>query len=226
MNTNLVIVPTRSRPEVATRFIDTFFKNSTISDIVLGIDDDEIDLYPRIDGVIYDINPNMTLVKKLNNICNKYVNEYKTICFIGDDNLIKTKAWDSILYDPLKNNNYGLSYGNDCFQGENLPTFFMITSNIIKAQGFLIPDILIHMYMDNFLKDTFSKLNAIFYNNDVIVEHMHACVNKSEWDDTYKISNNKEVIDHDYSAYTDFLKKDFNLNIEKINKYLREVLIK
>ena len=147
MNTNLVIVPTRSRPDNAERFARHFFENSSISDLVFGIDNDQINMYPKINGAMYEVNPNMKLVPKLNLIANKYVDQYKTITFLGDDHVLKTKNWDASLYTPIQQIGYGFSFANDLFQTPTLPTSIMESTNIIKALGFMAPESLYHMYM-------------------------------------------------------------------------------
>ena len=55
MNTNLVIVPSRSRPDSIDRAVKFLKETSIISDICVAIDDDQADLYPRLDGVIYEV---------------------------------------------------------------------------------------------------------------------------------------------------------------------------
>ena len=72
MNTNLVILPTRSRPESAERCINALKEHSVISDFCIAIDDDQADLYPRLDGVIYEVNPRLRMNGTLNLVANKY----------------------------------------------------------------------------------------------------------------------------------------------------------
>ena len=49
MNTNLVIVPSRSRPDSIDRAVKFLKETSIISDICVAIVDDQADLYPRLD---------------------------------------------------------------------------------------------------------------------------------------------------------------------------------
>ena len=55
MNDMLVIVPSRGRPKNQERFLEYFFKNSTISDICFVLDTDDESNYPRFNKVIYEI---------------------------------------------------------------------------------------------------------------------------------------------------------------------------
>ena len=42
MNSVLLIVPTRGRPDKSIEFYEEFKKNSTITDLVFGLDDDHV----------------------------------------------------------------------------------------------------------------------------------------------------------------------------------------
>ena len=83
MNTNLVIIPSRSRPESIDRAVKALKENSIISDICVAIDDDQADLYPRLDDVIYEVNPRLRMNGTLNLVANKYADKYETIFFMG-----------------------------------------------------------------------------------------------------------------------------------------------
>ena len=59
MKTNLVIIPTRSRPQKARDAAQAVIDNSYISDVMLGLDDDDAQAYldDKIKGVLYEVNP-------------------------------------------------------------------------------------------------------------------------------------------------------------------------
>ena len=101
-NEMLVILPSRGRPEQAKRFYELFRKNSIISDICFGLDNDEYKSYGVEKEIIYSVNENMKLCPKLNVLANQFVNKYKYICFTGDDVSINTYGWDAQLLEPLK----------------------------------------------------------------------------------------------------------------------------
>ena len=97
MNTNLVILPTRNRPESAERCINALKEHSVKSDFLIAIDDDQADLYPRLEGVTYEVNPRLRMNGTLNLVANKYADKYETIYFLGDDHLVRTPSWDEYL---------------------------------------------------------------------------------------------------------------------------------
>jgi hypothetical protein len=220
--TNLIIIPSRNRVANTERAINGIKETSSISDIMIGIDEDNHEIYPRIDGVIYEVNPQTT--KRMNGTLNllstRYANMYETITFMGDDHLPRTNNWDEILYQPIKEKGYGVSYGNDLFQGPNLPTAVMMSSNIIKCLGFMSPPEQIHMFLDNFWKVVGERLDALFYFDDVIIEHLHAYVGKSELDEMYQSVNNPEVANNDGLKYGNYINNKFKYDLIKLKAYL------
>ena len=221
----LVIVPTRGRPQRIQDFYNFFKMNSEISDLCLGIDEDEKDIYPNYFEAIYDINPNMKLCPKLNAISKKYVDQYKYICFMGDDVKVATKGWDVMLTEPLKDK-IGISYGNDLLQGANLPNTIMVNSEFIKTLGFMAPPFIDHFYIDNFYRDTGYVLKILHYFADVILEHMHPAAGKAEIDDTYRSTNglpgiNIEGLQLDGFKYDMYQKAFWSRDLQKIEELIK-----
>ena len=204
MNTNLVIIPARGRPDKAEFAFHELKRFSKISDFMIGLDDDDADNYPEIDGVIREVNPRLKMNGTLNLLATKYADKYETITFMGDDHVVRTDGWDEKLYEPIKNRGFGISYGNDLFQGENLPTMVMMSTNIIKELGFMAPPKLIHLFMDNFWKVFGQVLGCLDYKGDVIVEHMHFMAGKSKVDAQYQEVNSSDVSSHDALAFKEY----------------------
>ena len=220
MNTNLVIIPTRGRPDNAERAMKQLQEFSTISDLMLAIDDDDEANYPRLDGITYEVNPRLRMNGTLNLVANKYADKYETITFLGDDHMVRTEGWDEKLYAPIKEKGYGLSYGNDLFQKENLPTAVMQSTNIIRTLGYFAPPKLIHLYMDNYWKTLGQVLNALFYKDDVIVEHMHYLVGKSTVDEGYIEVNSGEIYNKDRETFIEYVNTEFPAEIAKLEEAL------
>lgn len=216
--TNLVILPTRSRPDKTAEAVDLLQKNSTISDICVAIDNDQSDLYPRIEGVIYEVNERLRMNGTLNLVASKYVNKYETIFFLGDDHRTRTYAWDEKLYESIKSRGYGLSYGDDKLQGKGLATAVMMSTNIIKSLGFMAPPKLIHLYMDNFWMSLGHELNCIDYISDVIIEHMHFGAGKSQLDEQYAEVNSSVMYEKDKASYMEYMELNMKIDLEKIKK--------
>lgn len=220
MNTNLVIIPARSRPEKARIAFELLKENSLISDFMIGLDEDDAHNYPEFEGVIREVNPRLKMNGTLNLLSDKYKDQYKTITFMGDDHHVRTHGWDKVLYEPIEKRGYGYSYGNDLLAGKRLPTMVMASTNIVKILGFFSPKELIHLYMDNFWKTMGENLNAIDYFEDVIIEHMHFSAGKSELDAQYDEVNAEPVFSHDSGIFWEYEQKYLKDDVEKILKGL------
>ena len=220
MNTNLVILPTRSRPDSAERCINALKEHSTISDFVIAIDDDQSDLYPRLEGVTYEVNPRLRMNGTLNLVANKYTDKYETIFFLGDDHLVQTPAWDQYLSGAIAQKGYGLAYGNDLLQGVGLATAVMMSTNIIKPVGYMAPPKLVHLFMDNYWMTLGKRLGTLWYFEKVIIEHLHPVAGKVAWDDQYREANSDEVSNGDKKEFTRYLNEEFDTEFKKIQDAL------
>ena len=220
MNSNLVILPTRSRPDSAERCINALKEHSVISDFVIAIDDDQSDLYPRLDGVTYEVNPRLRMNGTLNLVANKYADKYETIYFLGDDHLVHTPKWDEYLSDAIAKKGYGLAYGNDLLQRQSLATAVMMSTNIIKAVGYMAPPKLVHLYMDNYWMILGSRLGSLWYFDKVIVEHLHPVAGKAQWDEGYVEANADAVGSADRAELHRYMEEDFANELKKITDAL------
>jgi hypothetical protein len=78
----------------------------------------------------------------------------------------------------------------------------------------------IHMFLDNFWKAVGQNLKSIYYFDDVIIEHLHAYVGKSELDEMYLSVNNPEVADNDGKRYGEYMYNKFDSDIIKLKSDL------
>ena len=218
MNTNLVIIPSRSRPESIDRAVKALKEHSILSDICVAIDDDQADLYPRLDDVIYEVNPRLRMNGTLNLVANKYVDNYETIFFMGDDHLPSTPQWDHFLSGAIASKGYGLAYGNDLFQKKNLATAVMMSTNIIKSFGFMAPPKLVHLFMDNFWMLLGMDLDAIWYFDDVIIEHLHFLAGKSQVDAGYIENNANDVSNADRLELQRYVQEEYPADLARFKE--------
>jgi hypothetical protein len=221
-NKILIIVPSRSAGNGRERNVDRFiqgWKNNTegLSDLIIALDDDDDHFYPRHEGVLYDINPRIRMIPTLNLVANKYKNDYEMIAFLGDDHFIRTNWESKFLKKHNETNGYAVCYGNDLFKGQYLPTAICLSSNIIESLGYMVPENLIHMYADNFWMDLGNSLQTLFYFDNVIFEHIHPDIGKTDRDNMYLES--VEWMDPDRIEYEKYKYSGrFNLDIDKLNQ--------
>jgi len=204
VNRMLLIVPSRKRPEACQELLNQFRETSACSDIVFGIDDDDKSIYTEDVLNHAVINPRMRMGGTLNHIARDNKDSYDFLAFMGDDHRPRTDAWDKILCDSI-GDKPGVAYGDDLFQGSNLPTAVVMSAHIVREIGYMVPPVLTHMYMDNFWRDLGIKLDNLQYNPDVIIEHLHYLAGKAVNDLQYQEVNASHVYEKDRIAYDEYV---------------------
>lgn len=176
-NRLLCTCPSRGRPELLKKMIESFTKTKSIdTDLVVYLDNDD----PFINK--YDFNcHNLVIGERIPvaQIHNYLVNtnpDYDFYMPINDDIIFETFEWDKILIDAInkKGGGWGIAYPDDTTENwkHNLPTFGMISGNIVKTIGHLYPLELKMFYGDNFLLDLGRAIGKLFYCDKVVVQHI------------------------------------------------------
>jgi hypothetical protein len=212
----LTIIPSRNRPDSVLDLIEEFNATTAISNLVIAVDDDDPSEYIVPDKVILEVNPRMWMNGTLNFIAKKYCEDYDYLVFMGDDHRPRTKDWDLLLAESIKDIKYGFAYGNDLFQGENLPTAVMQDARITRTLGYFSPPPMKHLFLDNFWRDTGRELGTLRYLPEVVIEHMHPYIGKVEMDAGYAEVNSVEVGSHDQMAYMDYLTNQWQDDLAKL----------
>lgn len=215
-----VIVPSRGRPEAATTLARVFADTCTASTrLVFSVDSDD----PRLDDysslicngfVDLDINVNKSMVEALNATAAKA--QSFAVGFMGDDHCPRTCGWDSLYLEALRELGTGIVYGNDLLQGERIPTQVAMTSDIVRALGYMAPPTLTHLYVDNFWKDLGAVAECLRYLPDVIVEHRHPMAGKADWDAGYARVNASSMYERDGTAYDEYLRTRAKSDVDKV----------
>lgn len=216
-----MLLPSRSRSEKIESCIDAWRTTSKQSDLLVLLDDDDPDLdnYKRHDDVLYSIGPRIRMCPTVNRAVKDYPN-YKYYGFIGDDHLFRTDGWDEKLISIIENkgNGWGIAYGNDLLKGEALATHCVMSGNILNAIGYMAIPGLIHLYMDDFWMALGSGINSLFYESDVIIEHMHFTIGKSEQDLVYTEANSSDVNSNDYFVFHNWYNNIMESDLFKIKE--------
>ena len=221
MNPNLVIIGTRDRPHNAIRAFAQLKTVSVESDYLIIINEDQTDLYPEIEGVMCEVVPNgLGCIGKANHVLHKYWDDYATITGIDDDCMVTTQNWDLTLAASINERGFGLSYGNDTFQGQNLPTKVMISTNILRPLGFWAPKTIFHLYADDFWKLLGQNLGALDYFPSVMMEHWHYLNGKAPIDDLYKSIYDPQMVENDRNAWSAYQRDQFAIDIERVKTAL------
>lgn len=206
-----VIVPTRGRPANAARLAQAFRETHALDAVAVFVadwDDPELpgyrklleeDQIPRL--VVLDNGTGRGMTRALNYAARRYAELYEAVGFMGDDHMPRTAHWDSRVMEELDSLDPRIVYGNDLFQGAALPTAVFMQSRMIRALGFMAPEVLQHLYVDNFWKELGERTGGLRYLDDVIIEHVHPAAGKTAMDDGYRRVNAPEVDNGDREAW-------------------------
>lgn len=141
--------------------------------------------------------------------------------FCGDDHRFRTLGWDDKIVAANADMGGGLVYGNDLFQGENLPTAVFIDARITDALGWIALPGATHLYLDNTWLALGRGLNRLRYLPEVVIEHVHPAAGKAQWDAAYLRVNDPAVYGHDAQVYGAWLNGAYESDIEKAREALR-----
>ncbi len=216
-----LVVTSRGRPESWDRLSEALdLTTSEDIDVWLILDDDDetAELYGKGWDSLF-IGPRLGHVGSLNEWCTRAASEgYRVVGQMGDDHLPRTHGWDKRISDALRTP--GIAYGNDLFQGANLPTAVFFHGDIIRATGKFAPEGLWHLYADNYWRDLGQGAGCLRYLPDVIIEHLHPHAGKSDHDQTYEDSTNAKVWDADAKVWEQYQRWSLDVDVAKVRAIL------
>lgn len=192
-----LLLPTRGRPELARRFLQSVYDTATdLSriEVIIYVDED--------DAASHAIDSERISLTRITGPSSG-MGYYNTCCMqqagsdllvlVNDDLVISSPAWDTRLLAAVRAYPDGLflAYPNDGFKGEKLSTFPIISRRCAEVLGDPYPNAYSGAFIDLHLFDVFRRLgylgeNRICYLPDVTFEHWHYRTGKAEIDDTYR----------------------------------------
>ena len=179
--------PSRGRPELAKRLIDTALKTqkgNTEFLFYLNYDDKTLEQYKDLlDQKHYVVGRNQSTCYSWNLMCDKATND--VVMLMGDDVQIKTKHWDQIITDEINKfkdkilmvvPSDGRTKGNKDFGSkatlwpdEPLPAaHFAVHKNWTNTLGYLAPAFFWHWHVDSYTQKVARKLNRCLYLPSVV----------------------------------------------------------
>lgn len=201
-----ILVPTRDRPEVLKRLVDSWEEHTEgLTELIIIIDSDQRDLYYNLilgakAGVnIVVLNDRYKLVPKLNTIANAAMRgdfgiNPLALGFVGDDCIFQSDGWEAQVLQQLEKDK-GMVYCNDLLQGERLPNNIFMHKNIVKTLGFFAPFVLQHYFIDNYWRELGVVTNKIYYFSNLYIEHMHWSNQKTKKDSLYEECEKMQIKD-------------------------------
>jgi hypothetical protein len=211
MTSLAVIVPSRGRPQNIKDLIYAMNQTKTTADLWVVCDDDDPELagYQAlgIENLLIFNRTQKGMARPLNLAVRLILqsHKYSHFAFLGDDHRPRTMYWD-LDFTNVLDQGLGMVYGNDLFQGENLPTAIGMHGTIVRELNGMVPEGLFHLYLDNFWKQIGLDIGALTYLPETIIEHMHPLAGKAQVDQGYVDVNAPEIYDADkivFDAYID-----------------------
>ena len=200
-----ILTPTRNRPNNCDRFIKSLYETTQYTgtlELLFYVDNDDPakDIYKEIEErwqnnfwrVEFVIGEPMSVSKSWNIIAEKSLGD---IMIMGNDDLVyKTVRWDSKLMAKLieLDNPYYLTWFNDGINGNRHCAFPVISREWYEALGYFSPGVFNFGYNDTWVYDIAKRVGKLNYMNEILVEHLHFSVGKSNMDDTYARNRSQE----------------------------------
>ena len=209
-------LPTRSRPENCLRFIKAWHNSQASTPVYVRLDNDD----PQLDQLsnlpwpgtfVVHTGPRQGISRAMNEVFIKHPNE-DWYGFLADDLLPQTPYWDLKLIERA--GKYNISYPNDQGKDTTLPTHPCIGGDLVRAIGWLGLPVTQHYFIDTVWRFLGEQLGNIHRLDDVIVEHLHYSLNKSDMDQVYIESSEKWK--HDKRAYRDWCETQGKLLIARL----------
>lgn len=223
-----VITPTRGRPLRFIELLEAVDHTAELdTQVVAGVDDDDPALYaPQLAGRVFKCDPVMhggprkSLSAWTNHLAAELLkapNPPRYLASLGDDHRPRTGGWDARLVEAIKDmGGTGIAYGNDLFQGRNLPTAWVVSADIVQKLGWMMLPTLAHMYVDNATLELGRAAGCITYQADVIIEHQHPLTGKANWDKSYRDTNTPARYEADQVAFETWKRDGLPGDAEKI----------
>ncbi len=191
-----LLVPSRGRPELLRRFLESTLARSErpeLVEVIVYADEDDPSSHGfQVEGLEVHtlVGPRATM------------GHYNTACFeksrgeivvIGnDDVVIQTRGWDRILREmhAVMQDGIYMAYPNDLFKGRGLSAFPILSRKACAILSQPFPMAYRGSFIDYHLLDIFKRLESrghrrLIYLEEVAFEHMHYRTGKGDFDETY-----------------------------------------
>jgi hypothetical protein len=208
-----LILPTRGRPALARRFLDSVARTADVPEqleVVLYVDEDDPPSHaishPDFD-IVKLVRPRARMGAITQACYQATTGRY--VMLVNDDVVCQTLAWDTAVLARLESypDDIALVWGNDLFRGNRLPSHPILSRAACEIIGRVCPEQYHRDYIDTHILDVFRTLAALghermCYLPHVIFEHLHPEAGKAPLDTTC-MKNHRTSDELTYVAWAD-----------------------
>ena len=228
--------PSRGRPELAKRLVDTATatqKHETEFLFYLNDDDEKLEKYKDLlDEKHYTIGPNQSTGYSWNLMCEKA--SHDIVMLMGDDVQVQTQDWDQLLADEFlryedrilmvvpadgrKKNADKLGNEVKLWNDTPLPAaHFAVHKNWTNTLGWLAPVSFWHWHVDSYTQKVARKLNRCLYMPNVVFK-----VKKILTDNAGKqIRKNLNIANRDEYVWTKIRERYINADVNVLDDFIK-----
>ncbi len=196
-----LLLPTRGRPQLVSRLLDSLAETTTDLknlEVILYVDEDDVESHMISDlrlAIVKLVRPPGEKMGEITCACYG-ASQGRYVMLMNDDAVFKTRGWDDRVVQAFAQfpDDIALVYGNDLDQGKAVPTFPIVSRTVCEVIGEICPKGYYNLHIESHLFDIFKQLSRlghkrIVYLEDVVFEHMHYAVGKAVKDETYTKKN-------------------------------------
>jgi len=233
MSELIILVPTRGRPQNVAPIVMAWAETGAFADgaeLIFVIDSDDIHC-AKYQSEINEAGPGVSfliesewrpLVPKLNRVASPLATLGDSpLGFMGDDHLPRTEGWARRVLKEVETGEPVILSGPDGLRTDNLPTWWVMSANVVRALGGMVPAPVEHLYCDNSVRDVAMGASCYHWMPDLLVEHVHPAGGKVPMDDGYRRVNSGQQYKADRTRYAAWAWKRMRADVEKVNA-LRE----
>ena len=201
LETFSLLCPTRGRSKRAAEFAESVFLTATYPENIevlfyVDSDDPELEFYHR---EIASLRDRLTVANTIEikqgpqvgvavatNLLTK-MSRFNIFLYSSDDQIYIDQGWDVKLDEEV--NKYAdqiyCIWFNDAWESENFCTFPIVSRKWVETLGYFLFPFFEHFFTDTWVWMLAKTVNRAIYMPEVLVEHRHWKVGKSEKDETY-----------------------------------------
>lgn len=183
-----VMLPTRKRPEMARRCIDSFRETKALdtTDLILIIDDDD-DSYEDDLGADKITATRSNLITAVNAAASVLAQAYDALFLAADDLVFVTPGWDTLMLKSLEDmGGTGIVFPDDK-RRYDVPEHPLISSDWVRELGHFAEPSVAHFYCDNAWAELGKRTGLIRFCPEAVIEHKHWSVDpETPHDETYR----------------------------------------